>query len=213
MITTQQRRGALHMRALREVQAQLPREQYDRCFDLARGATSLVLAAAPQGAPDPAAHGIDAEALAKEFAAKYGLPIERARATVAGAGESELSTQAWATDAAESAKPKGGQENAADLSKAGGLGSLSVVATMRKITGDPEWGADLLGSASASAGAPKPAPKVLDLRTYAGRNVTERAMSAVREQSAGQRWSFDELHERACELIRLARAGGAEVLA
>ncbi|MBK8996097.1 MAG: hypothetical protein IPM35_10165 [Myxococcales bacterium] len=131
MITTQQRRGALHMRALREVRTQMPGEQYDRQFDLARGATSLVLAAAPpQGAPDPAAHGIDAEALAKEFSERFGLDADRAKAIVARV-VSELSTQAWAEDAAERAKPKGGQENAADLSKAGGLGSLSVVATMQ----------------------------------------------------------------------------------
>lgn len=206
------------MRALREVRAQLPAEQYDRQYDLARGAVALVLAAAPQGAPDPAKYGIDAEALAKDFAERFGLDLDRAKAIVARI-VSELSTQAFFEEAVPKAKPGVGDENAAELSRPAGdaVGSLSVVQTMRKLTGDASWGQHLLGSQggappSASSATPKPPPKVLDLRGFKGRNVTERAMTALLEQSQGRRWSFDDLHEQACEMIRLARAGGAEVL-
>lgn len=227
------RRGALTMRALREVKGQLPGEQYDRQFDLAQGATALVLAAAAKqatGAPDPSAYGIDAEALAKEFAKKYGLPIERATHVVQVL-VNECATEGFAQDAAEYLKQrtKGVQENMTEVgdgeggdspqnsaTASRGLDSLSVVQTMRRLTGDPTWGPQLGGASSAAqpaAQAPAQAPpKVLDLRGFAGRNVTERAMNAVREQSHGRRWSFDELHEAGCELIRLARASGAEVL-
>ncbi len=230
MITIQQKRGALQMRALREVQAQFPREEYDRAFDLAQGATALVLAAAKQatGAPDPSAYGIDAEALAKEFAKKYGLPIERATRVVQVL-VSEISVEAYFQEAADYLKKQRGEGDAAEVGDGGGdaplnsttasrrLDSLSLVQVMRRITGDASWGADLLGAPASSAAqrtqqAPAQSPKVLDLRAFAGRNATERAMSAVREQSHGRRWSFDELHEAGCELIRLARAGGAEVL-
>ncbi len=221
MITIQQKRGALHMRALREVQAQLPAEQYDRQYDLAQGATALVLAAAKQatGAPDPSAYGIDAEALAKEFAKKYGLPIERATRVVQVL-VSEISVEAYFREAADYLKKQRGEGDAAEVGDGGGdaplnsttasrrLDSLSLVQVMRRITGDASWGADLLGAPASSAAQ---SPKVLDLRGFVGRNTTEKAMTAVREQS-GRRWSFDELHEAGCELIRLARAGGAEVL-
>lgn len=225
------RRGALTMRALREVKGQLPGEQYDRQFDLAQGATALVLAAAAKqasGAPDPSAYGIDAEALAKEFAKKYGLPIERATRVVQVL-VSEISVEAYFREAADYLKKQRGEGDAAEVGDGGGdaplnsatatrgVGSLSLVQVMRRITGDASWGADLLGAPASSAAqrtqqAPAQSPKVLDLRGFAGRNVTERAMTAVREQSPGRRWSFDELHEAGCELVRLARAGGAEVL-
>ncbi|MBK8994607.1 MAG: hypothetical protein IPM35_02500 [Myxococcales bacterium] len=116
----------------------------------------------------PAAHGIDAEALAKEFAAKYGLPIERARHVVQVL-VNELSTEAWATDAAESAKPKGGQENAADLSKACGLGlprsSRPCARSRRPWSG---LSRTCSGRRRRARALRKPAPKVLDLRTRAG---------------------------------------------
>lgn len=228
MITMQQRRGAMGLKAIRAVQDQFPREQFDRQFDLAAGATRLVLAAAAKkatGGPDPAKYGIDAEALAKEFAAKFGLPIERA-ARVVQVLVSEISVEAYFQEAADYLKKQRGEGDAAEVGDGGGdaplnsttasrgLDSLSVVRTMRQVTGDPSWGSHLAASSSSSQSSTSttPSTRKIVLAGVPGRNVTERMMALIRAREPSRRWGFDDLWECACRELMAARAQGAEIV-
>ncbi len=48
----------------------------------------------------------------------------------------------------------------------------------------------------------------VNLAGYAGANAVQRAMSYVRAQPGGDKLTFDEAHERGCELVRTLRAAG-----
>lgn len=212
--TTQQRLGALRMTALGAVRAVLPREEFDRQHDLAREAVRVVLDAAPQGAPDPAAHDIDAPALAAEFAERFGLDLDRAKAIVARI-VSALSTQAFFEEAAPKAKPRVGDENAAELSRAGdAVGDLSIVRTMRQLSGDPAWGSHLASSASKSTTSTSttPSTRKIVLAGVPGRNRTEKMIALILAREPSRRWSFDDLWETACRELAAARASGAEIV-